>query len=158
MLRASPSPDLSSTSTIRKKMEVGPRLTSKRSQRYQPIKHVVRTGFTVEILSGPSIRNSVRHRVGRCSEGVPVTIPASLACTFLQASEAGSWPHPLAKHLVRNPGMVPNETICGVRRFHRVVFQRCVRCPPILHESFQSMSITRLTKFKTIIITRHLIW
>src|SRR3954462_2733964 len=33
----------------------------------------------------------------------------------------------LALHLVRNPGMVPNETICGVRRFHRVVFQRCVR-------------------------------
>src|SRR3954454_5326650 len=42
-------------------------------------------------------------------------------------------------HLVRNPGMVPNETICGVRRFHRVVFQRCVRCPPILHESFKKL-------------------
>src|SRR3954464_2526001 len=45
----------------------------------------------------------------------------------------------LALHLVRNPGMVPNETICGVRRFHRVVFQRCVRCPPILHESFKKL-------------------
>src|SRR3954470_12684293 len=44
-----------------------------------------------------------------------------------------------AQHLVRNPGMVPNETICGVRRFHRVVFQRCVRCPPILHESFKKL-------------------
>jgi hypothetical protein len=42
-------------------------------------------------------------------------------------------------HLVRNPGMVPSETICGVRRFHRVVFQRCVRCPPVLHESFKKL-------------------
>src|SRR3954451_1947003 len=47
-------------------------------------------------------------------------------------------------HLVRNPGMVPNETICGVRRFHRVVFQRCVRCPPILHESFKKLGQPRL--------------
>jgi putative hemolysin len=47
----------------------------------------------------------------------------------------GAW----LKHLVRNPGMVPNETICGVRRFHRIVFQRCVRCPPILHESFKKL-------------------
>src|SRR3954466_1485452 len=46
---------------------------------------------------------------------------------------------PSCSHLVRNPGMVPNETICGVRRFHRVVFQRCVRCPPILHESFKKL-------------------
>jgi hypothetical protein len=45
----------------------------------------------------------------------------------------------LGRHLVRIPGMVPNETICGVRRFHRVVFQRCVRCPPILHESFKKL-------------------
>ena len=45
----------------------------------------------------------------------------------------------LLAHLVRNPGMVPNETICGVRRFHRIVFQRCVRCPPILHESFKKL-------------------
>src|SRR3954453_19384727 len=47
-------------------------------------------------------------------------------------------------HLVRNPGMVPNETICGVRRFHRVFFQRCVRCPPILHESFKKPKNPRL--------------
>src|SRR3954453_18669258 len=47
-------------------------------------------------------------------------------------------------HLVRNPGMVPNETICGVRRFHRVVFQRCVRCPPILPESFKKLEYPRL--------------
>lgn len=51
----------------------------------------------------------------------------------------GLCPRRRQPHLVRNPGMVPNETICGVRRFHRVVFQRCVRCPPILHESFKKL-------------------
>ena len=46
--------------------------------------------------------------------------------------------------LVRNPGMVSSETIYGVRRFHRIVFQRCVRCLPILSESFKKLGQPRL--------------
>jgi hypothetical protein len=48
-------------------------------------------------------------------------------------------------HLVRNPGMVFDETICGVRRFHRIVFKRCVRCLPILPESFEKLGQPRLS-------------
>src|SRR3954471_7152326 len=40
-----------------------------------------------------------------------------------KAEEIPSFLLPLRDAPVRNPGMVPNETICGVRRFHRVVFQ-----------------------------------
>ena len=62
--------------------------------------------------------------------------PAEVYATLL---DEGVYLCSIRTHLVRNPGMVPNETICGVRRFHRVVFQRCVRCPPILHESFKKL-------------------
>src|SRR3954451_15534793 len=34
----------------------------------------------------------------------------------------------LLAHLVKNPGTVSGETTGGVRSFHRIVFQRCVRC------------------------------
>src|SRR4051812_9163658 len=65
-----------------------------------------------------------------------------ITCTgtsFLSTVRSSTLSAANGSHLVRNPGMVPNETICGVRRFHRVVFQRCVRCPPILHESFKKL-------------------
>ena len=48
-------------------------------------------------------------------------------------------------HLVRNPGMISDETICDVRSFHRIVFQRCVRCLPILSESFENLEQPRLS-------------
>jgi hypothetical protein len=44
-------------------------------------------------------------------------------------------------HLVRNPGMVLGETIYGARRFHHIVFQRCVRCLPILSESLEKLFV-----------------
>jgi hypothetical protein len=45
--------------------------------------------------------------------------------------------------VVRNPGMISDETICGVRSFHRIVFRRCVRCLPILPESFEVLRESR---------------
>src|SRR4051794_7592634 len=47
--------------------------------------------------------------------------------------------------LVRNPGMVSNETSYGAWRFHHIVFQRCVRCLPILSESFEKLGQPRLS-------------
>src|SRR5918995_5585686 len=75
----------------------------------------------------------------------PVQPQETTICVALELSRSTWLVGINLPHLVRNPGMVPNETICGVRRFHRIVFQRCVRCPPILHESFKKLGQPRLT-------------
>src|SRR4051812_24250893 len=51
--------------------------------------------------------------------------------------------------LVRNPGMVSKETNYDARRFHRIVFQRCVRCLPTLPESFESLGRPKLSSQST---------
>src|SRR4051812_36469560 len=55
----------------------------------------------------------------------------------------------LLAHLVKNPGTVSGETTGGVRSFHRIVFQRCVRCLPILPESFENLRQRRLSSQST---------
>src|SRR3954452_3715186 len=89
--------------------------------------------------AGGVIRASMRN-VRTCRSDVKGAGQAGSPCKSTKAEHRGGVARSSEEgHLVRNPGMVPNETICGVRRFHRVVFQRCVRCPPILHESFKNL-------------------
>src|SRR3954463_5951718 len=74
---------------------------------------------------GGVIRASMRN-VRTCRSDVKGAGQAGSPCKSTKAEHRGGVARSSEEgHLVRNPGMVPNETICGVRRFHRVVFQRC---------------------------------
>src|SRR3954470_10386192 len=67
---------------------------------------------------GGVIRASMRN-VRTCRSDVKGAGQAGSPCKSTKAEHRGGVARSSEEgHLVRNPGMVPNETICGVRRFH----------------------------------------